>query len=200
MDLRFFVSEVIDETGVTRVFFQTDSEHELYAGPAVFTQTNTGMSGILRKLVLENLPSGGKIIDMFGGYGAYAVDYVVSKGGTAVVMDSSHESVKAGRKFASKYNLPVEYLDVNLNRANFRLDGKKYDALTVDPPRKGLDGNIAQKLNDEGPPTIIYVSCHPAALARDLKYFDKYKTENFIPIDLFPQTPELETVCILHRK
>lgn len=200
MDLRFFVSEVIDEVGVTRIFFPTDSEHELYAGPTVFTQTNTGMSGVLRRLVLENLPSGGKIIDMFGGYGAYGLDYILSKGGSAVVIDSSHESVKAGRKFASKYNLPIEFLDVNLNRPNFRLDGKKYDALIVDPPRKGLDKNIVERLNDEGPVIFIYVSCHPAALARDLKSFDNYKVEKFIPIDLFPQTPELETVCVLKRK
>ena len=200
MDFRYFLSELIDEAGETRIYFPIAGENEVYAGPTIFTQTNMVMSSALRKIVLENLPSGGNIIDMYGGIGAFGLDYALSKGGQAVVIDSSRESLKAGRKFSLKYKLPVEFLDVNLSRGNFRMDKKKYDALILDPPRKGIDKNALLKIDEDGPGMIIYVSCHPAALARDLKSFSKFVPEKFIPVDMFPQTTELETVCILNRK
>ena len=200
LDLRYFVSDLLDEAGETRVFFPLSNAQEVYAGPTIFTQANMRMSSVLRQIVLENLPPKGNVLDMYGGIGAFALEYALIKGGNATVIDSSRDSLKAGRKFAMKNKLPVEFLDVNLSRSNFRLDSKKFDALIVDPPHKGIDKNILQKINDEGPGIIAYVSCHPAALARDVKSLTGYTPVKIIPVDMFPQTTELETVCILHRK
>ncbi|MBR5975363.1 MAG: 23S rRNA (uracil(1939)-C(5))-methyltransferase RlmD [Clostridiales bacterium] len=79
------------------------------------------------------------------------------------------------------------------------------DAIIVDPPRKGCDEKLLSKILELAPTRIIYVSCNPATLARDLKRFfqlqeesgKKYGIKKICPVDMFPQTTHVETVCLL---
>ncbi len=80
--------------------------------------------------------------------------------------------------------------------------GLKVDVLIVDPPRKGLDNNFIDSALETKPKRIVYISCNPETLARDLKVFTSsdYVIEAIQPVDLFPHTLHVETVVLMSRK
>ncbi|WMF94579.1 23S rRNA (uracil(1939)-C(5))-methyltransferase RlmD [Aerococcus mictus] len=79
--------------------------------------------------------------------------------------------------------------------------GLKPDVVVVDPPRKGLAEDFIQSVLEVQPPKIVYVSCNPATLARDLaKFVDQgYQLGKVQPVDMFPQTHHVETVALLSK-
>lgn len=79
---------------------------------------------------------------------------------------------------------------------------RKVDAVIIDPPRAGCHKKLLQGLLQLGAPKIIYVSCNPATLARDLQLLcaDMYRPVLVQPIDMFPRTHHVETVVLLSRK
>ncbi len=76
------------------------------------------------------------------------------------------------------------------------------DIVIIDPPRAGLDSRVIAALAEKGPEKIIYVSCDPATLARDIKRLLQkgYQLESVTPFDQFPQTYHIETICLLARE
>ena len=81
---------------------------------------------------------------------------------------------------------------------------KKYravDGAVVDPPRKGCDPVVLEALAKVGVPTLVYVSCNPATLARDLNYLAGlgYTAGAIQPVDMFPWTSHVESVCVLSK-
>lgn len=81
-------------------------------------------------------------------------------------------------------------------------EGVKADVIVVDPPRKGCDIKLLKAIGETKPERVVYVSCDPSTLARDLKILDElgYKTEKVQPVDMFPQTAHIENVAKLVRK
>ena len=79
--------------------------------------------------------------------------------------------------------------------------GIKADVVLVDPPRKGCEEAILHSIGDMKPRTIVYVSCDPATLARDLAILRdfEYRVEKVQPVDMFPQTGHVETVVLMSR-
>jgi 23S rRNA (uracil1939-C5)-methyltransferase len=71
------------------------------------------------------------------------------------------------------------------------------DLLILNPPRAGLHPNVTRLLALTGPRTLVYISCNPATLARDLRRMEAYRVESVRGFDMFPQTAHVETVCIL---
>ena len=76
------------------------------------------------------------------------------------------------------------------------------DVIVVDPPRKGCDSAVLETMLQIRPKRIVYISCDPATLARDLKILcqGRYKLQKVQPVDMFPHTTHVETVCLLLRK
>lgn len=81
-------------------------------------------------------------------------------------------------------------------------DGIIPDVIVVDPPRKGCDSKLLDALGKAKPKKIVYVSCDPSTLARDLKYLENqgYKTVEVQPVDMFPMTKHIECVIGMQRK
>ncbi len=81
-------------------------------------------------------------------------------------------------------------------------NGVHIDALCVDPPRKGCDETFLNAVCQSGVPRMVYVSCNPATLARDCKYLAAhgFVIQSVQPVDMFPQTPHVETVVLLSRE
>ena len=79
--------------------------------------------------------------------------------------------------------------------------GEKPDVIVIDPPRKGCDSALIATIAAMRPKRVVYVSCDPATLARDLKLFREsgYKTETVTPADMFPGTAHVETVVLLSK-
>ena len=81
-------------------------------------------------------------------------------------------------------------------------DGVKADVIVVDPPRKGCDVKLLQAIGETKPERVVYVSCDPSTLGRDLKVLEDvgYKTIEVQPVDMFPQTSHVENVALLIKK
>ena len=79
--------------------------------------------------------------------------------------------------------------------------GLQPDVIVVDPPRKGLDGAFIEAAVKTKARKIVYVSCNPATLARDLALFQEegYQALYAQPVDMFPMTTAIETVAVLER-
>ena len=75
------------------------------------------------------------------------------------------------------------------------------EVIIVDPPRKGCHEDVLKSFVEMSPERIVYVSCNPSSLARDLKYLDEhgYKTVEIQPVDMFPQTYHIESVALIKR-
>lgn len=75
------------------------------------------------------------------------------------------------------------------------------DTIVIDPPRSGLDSKVIEFINKVNPKKIVYVSCDPVTLARDLNILsDNYDVLELTPVDMFPYTCHVECVSVLHRK
>ena len=81
-------------------------------------------------------------------------------------------------------------------------DGARADVIVVDPPRKGCDGELLRTIVEMAPKRVVYVSCDPATLARDLKVLcgQGYEIRRVRAVDMFPETVHVETVCLLSNR
>ena len=80
--------------------------------------------------------------------------------------------------------------------------GERPDIVVVDPPRKGCDKELIEIITKRMiPRKVVYVSCDPATLARDIAEFRKlgYRLERAVPVDMFPRTPHVETAALILR-
>lgn len=82
---------------------------------------------------------------------------------------------------------------------DLKKEGVTPDVVIIDPPRKGCDSALIHTINEMNPKRVVYVSCDPATLARDLKIFDElgFKTLEVTPVDMFPRTAHVESVAKL---
>ena len=80
--------------------------------------------------------------------------------------------------------------------------GIKADVVFVDPPRKGCDEKLLNTIIEMKVEKVIYISCNPATLARDLKYLtaNGLKIKEVQPVDMFPQTSHVETIALIGRR
>ena len=78
---------------------------------------------------------------------------------------------------------------------------KYYDLVILDPPRKGCDKRVLKAITKDGIPEIIYVSCSPPTMGRDLKILSRmgYNVKKVQPVDMFPQTPHVECAAFLEH-
>ena len=83
----------------------------------------------------------------------------------------------------------------------YEQEGISADVMVIDPPRKGCDEAVLRTMAAMAPQRIVYVSCDPATLARDLKYLAGagYRVEKVQPVDMFPQTCHIETIVLLQK-
>ena len=75
------------------------------------------------------------------------------------------------------------------------------DVIIVDPPRKGLDNNTINNILAVKPKKVVYISCNPATMVRDMKLLnEKYEIGEIQPVDMFPYTSHVECVAVLQLK
>lgn len=84
----------------------------------------------------------------------------------------------------------------------WKAQGLRPDVIVVDPPRKGCEVDFLQAMIEMEPKRIVYVSCNPSTLARDLRILEDggYETKEVQPVDMFPQTNHVECVTVLEKK
>ncbi len=176
-----------------------------------FLQVNTHQADMLHTIVREALgePSNkkkwGTVLDLYSGIGTLAMavadkaDYVVGveEVGPAV------EDAKINAELNKKNN--IDYLEGDVAQILIGLKDKgltQMDAAILDPPRKGVLPEVLARITAFHPERLVYVSCDPATLARDLALLVKhgFKVDWVQPLDMFPQTYHVETVVRLTRE
>jgi 23S rRNA (uracil1939-C5)-methyltransferase len=143
--------------------------------------------------------SGALAWDLFAGVGLFA-RRLAATFRQVVAVESSPAAIAAlEANLAGTTGVPIRASTFDFLRRNSR--GARPDLVVVDPPRTGLGAEITAMLAEIAPPAMVYVSCDPATLARDLRSFlgTGYEIESIVLVDLFPQTFHLETVVRLHR-
>ena len=170
------------------------------SGPRVFSQTNDGVANALRDLIVELMPPNQDLlIDAFCGAGSFT-KALVDKFNRVVGIDWDRFAIAAALETAgAKETYIAGDVDANLNSILGQSDADQ-TAVIVDPPAVGLSAHARKTIVDLAPATLIYVSCNPATLARDLAELQQqFKIESVTPLDMFPQTAEIEVVVQLQR-
>ena len=185
---------------------------EFKLSPASFFQVNSAQAVALMDLVLDavllqsaNL-EGGKvplIVDAYAGVATIA-QWVAPLAQKVIAIEEIHAAVEDAKEILLLNKLDnVEMLEgsVELIFPQMLAEGAKPDIVILDPPRKGVDKSALEAVSAMSPEMIVYVSCNPATLARDLKILAdlNYTTQSVQPVDLFPQTYHVESVSILRR-
>jgi 23S rRNA (uracil1939-C5)-methyltransferase len=162
---------------------------------ASFAQVNAEMAEILRGYVVQRASSDAPrtAIDAYAGAGEFAI--ALSNAGVSVT--SIELDADASEYSASKLRHPSSAVR---GRVEAVLPGAlPADLVILNPPRAGVDAQVTETLetNAGGIRKLIYVSCNPATLARDLSRLPSYTIESLRAFDMFPQTAHVETVCEL---
>ena len=118
------------------------------------------------------------------------------------VVSTAVEDAKKNAKLNGLTNLHFETNKAEYQMAEWQKQGLKPDVIVVDPPRKGLDETLIESATAMQPKKIVYVSCNPSTLIRDIQRFGDegyHVTEPIQPVDQFPQTPHIESVTLLEK-
>lgn len=168
-----------------------------------FYQVNHKQTEILYETVknILNLKGNETIIDLYCGMGAiglYLSSFVANIIGVDIVEESIN-SAKCNAKINNIKNSQFIYGDSSSSFKNIINDGIKPDIVIIDPPRKGCNKELIYNIIKIRPQKVVYISCNPSTLARDLKLFCQNEFAPIIitPIDLFPRTAHVETVVLL---
>jgi 23S rRNA (uracil1939-C5)-methyltransferase len=143
-----------------------------------------------------------RVLDLYGGSGAMALG--LAAGGARVrLVESFAPAVAQARAAAERSGLAVdtECADVATAVRTMVQQGDRFDAVLVNPPRRGMSAAAREWVARLESPTTVYVSCNPETLARDLDHFVRlgYSPASLHPIDMIPLTDEVETVVVLKR-
>lgn len=143
------------------------------------------------------------IVDAYSGSGAISM-YLAPFAKKIVGIDISKESIYSARhnKKINKFdNLTFELGKVKDVLSSYYNKGFNPDVIIFDPPRSGLDDKTIDLLNRKPVNKIIYISCNPSTLAKNVKMFlRKYNVESVTPLDMFPHTSHIESITVLKRK
>jgi tRNA/tmRNA/rRNA uracil-C5-methylase (TrmA/RlmC/RlmD family) len=179
--------------------------------PRVFSQTNDEVANALRDLVAGFVPANQELlIDAYCGAGFFA-KALLDKFERVIGIDWDKFAIVAAKENATaKETYIAGDVELELERASRnggflavedrtrRLGSRHSLTLIVDPPATGLSANVRKSILDLAPAALIYVSCSPPTLARDLKELqDRFAIDSVTPLDMFPQTAEIEVAVHL---
>ena len=175
---------------------------DLRIGPDTFFQVNTVQAERVVPLLHQALAtqSPGRLIDAYCGIGTYGLP-LARAGWKVHGIERNAEAIRLATINAAANGLQGQIsfeVDDVAAALDLRLEG--CDALVVDPPRKGLDPAVVTAILEKPPATVLYLSCDPATLARDLSLLvahGPYGLEMVQPLDFFPQTSHVETLVVL---
>jgi 23S rRNA (uracil-5-)-methyltransferase RumA len=174
-------------------------------GPGEFLQVNRAQATAMYARVAElaEVTRGTtRAVDLFAGVGGIGI-HLARAGARVVALEIDREAVGQLRRAATRAGLPLTALagDASeLPAAARSAIGDAPDVVVVNPPRKGLSDGARSLVAQLAPRTLLYVSCGPEALGRDLALLaPTYEPDVIEPFDLMPGTAQIETVVRLHR-
>lgn len=181
--------------------------HMFRVMPESFIQVNQQMVEVLYGLALDALGDvrGLRVVDGYAGIGVLSTG-IAETAGEVVCIEENPVAVHMGRLNARMNGMEerLRYVCAPVEKALAEVAAEApLDAVVLDPPRAGCEGGVTGWLALAGPPRVVYVSCDPATLARDLHVLatsGPYTVARFDLVDMFPQTHHVESVVLLHRE
>lgn len=171
-----------------------------------FYQVNPEQTKVLYDQALKYAGLSGKetVIDAYCGIGTISLFLAqqAKKVYGVEIVPEAIEDAKRNAKLNEIENVEFAVGEAETVIPKWYEDGVKADVLVVDPPRKGCDETLLQTIIEMKPKKVVYVSCNPATLARDLRILEDggFKTAEVQPVDMFPQTMHVEAVAVLTLK
>ncbi|MEN2768141.1 23S rRNA (uracil(1939)-C(5))-methyltransferase RlmD [Ornithinibacillus xuwenensis] len=144
------------------------------------------------------------VIDAYCGIGTISL-FLAKKAkkvyGVEIVPEAI-EDAKENAKLNGMTNVEFEVGTAEEVMPKWKKEGLRPDVIVVDPPRKGCDEGLLQAMIEMRPKRVVYVSCNPSTLARDLRILEDggYETKEAQPVDMFPQSMHVECVALLELK
>ena len=137
---------------------------------------------------------GDKVVDAYCGVGFYGRD-MATAGAEVLGIERDAQAARAAARDA-----PDGFTVSTGNVEDLMAEALPADLVVLNPPRSGVDASVTEALETAGPPRLIYVSCAPATLARDIgRLSASYEVADVRAFDLFPQTAHVEVVVVLER-
>lgn len=171
--------------------------------PKAFYQINPTQTEVLYNKAIDFAELTGKerVLDAYCGTGTIGI-IASPKAGKVVGVELNPDAVKDAKVNAELNNVNnIEFFEDDAGKFMVRAarKGEKYDVVIMDPPRAGASLEFLRCLVDLAPEKIVYVSCNPETLARDLSFLTRkgYRVRKIQPVDMFPHTEHVETVCML---
>jgi len=170
-----------------------------------FFQVNRAQTETLYRTVLDfaGLTGGETVLDLYCGVGSISL-CLARQAGQVIGAEVVSQAVEDARENAARNKIGNAAFfcgDAGETAARLKEQGVRPQVAVVDPPRKGLAPEVPGILAGLGPERIVYVSCDPATLGRDVKRFGElgYSAVKAQAVDLFPRTAHVETVCLLSK-
>jgi len=180
-------------------------------GPTTFFQTNIAAAECLVRVVMDAIPpEATDVIDLYAGVGLFSLP-LARRGHRVLAIEEHRGAVSAGKQAARLNGLDesrCRFVSARVERGLSSFS-RRVRAVVLDPPRAGCAAAVTRRLaGDLGPEVIVYVSCDPATLARDLSALlagarrvrRPYRVRLVQPVDMFPHTPHIETVAVLEAE
>ena len=174
--------------------------------PQSFFQINSLQTPRLYDLAIKkaDLKPSDVVIDAYSGIGTIGLSvakHVKAVRGIEVVRDAIKDA-KDNAKLNGIDNAKYYLGKAEEVMPRWAKQGLKTDVVFVDPPRKGLTPEFIDATVKTGPEKVVYISCNPATMVRDLQLFQEqgYEFDRIDPVDMFPQTPHVEAVTVLTKK
>lgn len=176
--------------------------------PRTFFQVNSVQTDTLYRYVCEAaaLTGGELVLDAYCGCGTISLAMARSAG-RVVGVEINEGAVEDARDNATRNKLwdKAEFYaaDAGVKVTEMIKQGMRPDVLVVDPPRKGIDSRLLDAVGKSDIPRVVYVSCNPGTLARDVRALTEtggYRLEYVQPVDMFSQTEHVEAVALLTRR
>jgi 23S rRNA (uracil1939-C5)-methyltransferase len=171
--------------------------------PDAFFQTNTEMAEALYGLATEYAALRGheRVFDLYCGIGTIALHLAARAReviGVEIVERAVADAIENARR-NDVTNARFYAGDIRLAMRELVQEAGKPDVAVVDPPRAGLSQKVVRRIVEAGPKRIVYVSCNPTTLAPNAAQLVAagYRLVKVRPVDMFPQTPHIETVALL---
>jgi len=172
--------------------------------PTAFFQTNVRAAEILVQLVLDSLPAGKPVLDLYAGVGLFALP-LARRGDRVVAIEESRAATRDGIASLALNRIPPDrcrFIARRVQAALRTVDAGSAPHVVLDPPRQGCEPGVIDDIFERvRPERAVYVSCNPEALAADLPRIVQlgYQVGRIQPVDMFPHTSHVETVAMLNR-
>ena len=180
-------------------------ELDFRISPLSFYQINRSQAERLYGIASElaDLKKGETLMDLYCGTGTIGLS-MSSLAGRLIGVEIVPQAIEDARKNAADNGITnAEFICADAASAAVRLSERSIrpDCVIIDPPRKGCAPQLIDTVAQMSPERIVYVSCDPATLARDLKIFGEkgYSVNKAVPVDMFPRTVHVETVVLMSR-